>query len=148
MSLLKKQKSVLLALIDIHHGFYVGAARYAREHGCHLVTDIIYTASVRHDLEGLAYEAAALLDHLQPARAGVLKKYPSPVRETGILRGGQAETPVSRDHSPRPKRTKRVTVRVSPSSLPLVSSRVETLMSESFTNPCSRKQLSAKNLPI
>jgi len=42
----KKQKSVLLALTDTHHGFYAGAARYAREHGWHLVTDMVYTASV------------------------------------------------------------------------------------------------------
>ncbi|MGD7653915.1 MAG: XylR family transcriptional regulator [Verrucomicrobiales bacterium] len=42
----KKQKSVLLALTDTHHGFYVGAARFARENGWHLVTDMVYTGSV------------------------------------------------------------------------------------------------------
>lgn len=35
-----KPKTVLLALTDTHHGFYVGAARYAREHGWHLVADM------------------------------------------------------------------------------------------------------------
>jgi hypothetical protein len=30
---LRKQKSVLPALTDTHHGFYVGAARYACEQG-------------------------------------------------------------------------------------------------------------------
>jgi LacI family transcriptional regulator len=48
----KKQKSVLLALTDTHHGFYIGAARYAREHGWHLVTDMIYTASLPHGWQG------------------------------------------------------------------------------------------------
>jgi LacI family transcriptional regulator len=48
----KKQKSVLLALTDTHHGFYVGAARYAREHGWHLVTDMIYTASIPYGWQG------------------------------------------------------------------------------------------------
>ena len=52
MSPPKKQKSVLLALTDTHHGFYVGAARYAREHGWHLVTDMIYTASLPHGWQG------------------------------------------------------------------------------------------------
>jgi LacI family transcriptional regulator len=48
----RKQKSVLLALTDTHHGFYVGAARYAREHGWHLVTDMIYTASIPYGWQG------------------------------------------------------------------------------------------------
>lgn len=48
----KKQKSVLLALTDTHHGFYVGAAHYAREHGWHLVTDMIYTASIPYGWQG------------------------------------------------------------------------------------------------
>jgi len=47
-----KPKSVLLALSDTHHGFYVGAARYAREHGWHLVTDMIYTASIPYGWQG------------------------------------------------------------------------------------------------
>jgi LacI family transcriptional regulator len=46
------QKSVLLALTDTHHGFYVGAARYAREHDWHLVTDMIYTASIPYGWQG------------------------------------------------------------------------------------------------
>ena len=48
----EKQKSVLLALTDTHHGFYVGAARYAREHDWHLVTDMIYTASIPYGWQG------------------------------------------------------------------------------------------------
>jgi LacI family transcriptional regulator len=48
----KKQKSVLLALTDTHHGFYVGAARYARDHGWQLVTDMIYTASIPYGWRG------------------------------------------------------------------------------------------------
>ena len=51
-ALSRKQKSVLLALTDTHHGFYVGAARYAREHGWHLVTDMIYTASIPYGWQG------------------------------------------------------------------------------------------------
>jgi LacI family transcriptional regulator len=43
---------VLLALTDTHHGFYVGAARYAREHDWHLVTDMIYTASIPYGWQG------------------------------------------------------------------------------------------------
>ena len=43
---------MLLALTDPHHGFYVGAARYAREHGWHLVTDMIYTASIPYGWQG------------------------------------------------------------------------------------------------
>ena len=33
------KRSVLLALTDSHHGFFKGAARYAREHGWHVVAD-------------------------------------------------------------------------------------------------------------
>lgn len=50
--MLPRQKSVLLALTDAHHGFYAGAARYAREHGWHLVTDMIYTASIPYGWQG------------------------------------------------------------------------------------------------
>jgi LacI family transcriptional regulator len=48
----KKRKSVLLALSDTHHGFYVGAARYARDHGWHLVTDMIYSADIPYGWRG------------------------------------------------------------------------------------------------
>ncbi len=40
------KRSVLLALMDTHHGFLKGAARYAREHHWHLVPDMIYTAKI------------------------------------------------------------------------------------------------------
>jgi LacI family transcriptional regulator len=40
------KRSVLLALTDSHHGFFKGAARYAREHGWHVVADMIYTAKI------------------------------------------------------------------------------------------------------
>ena len=40
------KRSVLLALTDTHHGFWKGAARYAREHHWHLVVDMIYTAKI------------------------------------------------------------------------------------------------------
>jgi len=40
------KRTVLLALTDAHHGFFKGAARYAREHHWHLVTDMIYTAKI------------------------------------------------------------------------------------------------------
>jgi LacI family transcriptional regulator len=40
------KRSVLLALTDTHHGFFKGAARYAREHGWHVVADMIYTAKI------------------------------------------------------------------------------------------------------
>lgn len=39
-------RSVLLALTDTHHGFFKGAARYAREHRWHIVADMIYTARI------------------------------------------------------------------------------------------------------
>jgi len=40
------KRSVLLALTDAHHGFFKGAARYAREHRWHVVADMIYTAKI------------------------------------------------------------------------------------------------------
>lgn len=40
------KRSVLLALTDTHHGFFKGAARYARENHWHLVVDMIYTAKI------------------------------------------------------------------------------------------------------
>ena len=40
------KRSVLLALTDTHHGFFKGAARYAREHRWHVVADMIYTAKI------------------------------------------------------------------------------------------------------
>ena len=39
-------RTVLLALTDTHHGFFKGAARYAHEHGWHVVADMIYTAKI------------------------------------------------------------------------------------------------------
>ena len=39
-------RSVLFALTDTHHGFFKGAARYAREHRWHVVADMIYTAKI------------------------------------------------------------------------------------------------------
>jgi LacI family transcriptional regulator len=41
-----KKRTVLLALTDAHHGFFHGAARYAREHHWHLVADMIYTGKI------------------------------------------------------------------------------------------------------
>ena len=52
MGISGSRQSVLLALTDTHHGFCVGAARYAREHGWHLVTDMIYTASLPYGWKG------------------------------------------------------------------------------------------------
>ena len=59
----ERPKSVLLALSDTHHGFYVGSARYAREHGWHLVTDMIYTASIPHGWRG-----DGILSYVKPTR--------------------------------------------------------------------------------
>ncbi len=41
-----KKRTVLLALADAHHGFFSGAARYAREHRWHLVADMVYTGKI------------------------------------------------------------------------------------------------------
>ncbi len=43
---MRAKRSVLLALTDTHHGFFKGAARYAREHQWHVVDDMIYTAKI------------------------------------------------------------------------------------------------------
>ena len=43
---MRAKRSVLLALTDTHHGFFKGAARYAREHRWHVVADMIYTAKI------------------------------------------------------------------------------------------------------
>ena len=43
---MSSRRSVLLALTDTHHGFFKGAARYAREHRWHLIPDMIYTAKI------------------------------------------------------------------------------------------------------
>jgi LacI family transcriptional regulator len=43
---MRAKRSVLLALTDTHHGFFKGAARYAREHHWHVVADMIYTAKI------------------------------------------------------------------------------------------------------
>ena len=49
---MKKIRNVLLALTTAHHGFYYGVARYARENNWHLVTDMLYVASVPYGWEG------------------------------------------------------------------------------------------------
>ena len=43
---MRAKRSVLLALTDTHHGFFKGAARYAREHQWHVTADMIYTAKI------------------------------------------------------------------------------------------------------
>jgi hypothetical protein len=43
---MKVRKVVLVAITDTHHGFLKGAARYAKEHGWHLVADMIITAKI------------------------------------------------------------------------------------------------------
>ncbi len=43
---MRAKRSVLLALTDTHHGFFKGAARYAKEHQWHVVADMIYTAKI------------------------------------------------------------------------------------------------------
>jgi len=43
---MRAKHSVLLALTDTHHGFFKGAARYAKEHQWHVVADMIYTAKI------------------------------------------------------------------------------------------------------
>jgi LacI family transcriptional regulator len=43
---MRAKRSVLLALTDTHHGFFRGAARYAKEHHWHVVADMIYTAKI------------------------------------------------------------------------------------------------------
>jgi LacI family transcriptional regulator len=49
---MKKIRNVLLALTTAHHGFYHGVASYARENNWHLVTDMLYVASVPYGWEG------------------------------------------------------------------------------------------------
>jgi hypothetical protein len=41
-----RKRTILLALTSTHHGFYRGAARYAAEHDWHVVTDMIYDATI------------------------------------------------------------------------------------------------------
>lgn len=48
----RRKKTVLLALTDAHHGFFQGAARFAREQRWHLVADMIYTAKIPHGWRG------------------------------------------------------------------------------------------------
>ena len=83
MSLPKQQKSVLLALASSHHGFYVGAARYAREHGWHLVTDMIYTASVP-----LGWQGDGILSFVGNRNdlAEFILANPAPVVEISLVR--------------------------------------------------------------
>src|SRR5579862_4370197 len=47
-----RKRTVLLAITDAHHGFFKGAARYAREHHWHLVTDMIFTGKIPHGWRG------------------------------------------------------------------------------------------------
>ena len=46
------QKTVLLALTTTHHGFYRGVARFAREHHWHLITDMLYAATIPRGWQG------------------------------------------------------------------------------------------------
>jgi len=41
-----RQRNVLLAITDTHHGFLKGVIRYAREHNWHVVADMVYTAKI------------------------------------------------------------------------------------------------------
>lgn len=43
---MRPKRSVLFALTDTHHGFFRGAAKYAKEHQWHVVADMIYTAKI------------------------------------------------------------------------------------------------------
>jgi LacI family transcriptional regulator len=49
---LKKKRNVLLALTTTHHGFYKGVARYARQNNWHLVTDMLFTATIPYGWHG------------------------------------------------------------------------------------------------
>ncbi len=72
------KKTVLLALSDAHHGFFQGAARYAREHRWHLVTDMIYTARIPLGWQGdgiisfIGYRAA-LADFITASQLPVVE---------------------------------------------------------------------------
>lgn len=47
-----KKRNILLALTTSHHGFYRGVARYARKHNWHLVTDMLYAATIPYGWHG------------------------------------------------------------------------------------------------
>jgi LacI family transcriptional regulator len=49
---LEKKRNILLALTTAHHGLYRGVARYAREHNWHLVTDMLYAATIPYGWHG------------------------------------------------------------------------------------------------
>jgi len=51
-SKLNKKRNILLALTTTHHGFYRGVARYARKHNWHLVTDMLYAATIPYGWHG------------------------------------------------------------------------------------------------
>jgi LacI family transcriptional regulator len=80
---LPKQKSILLALTDTHHGFYAGAARYAREHDWHLVTDMIYTARIP-----LGWRGDGILSFVgnRDDLAAFILAHPAPTVEISLVR--------------------------------------------------------------
>jgi LacI family transcriptional regulator len=41
-----RQRNVLVAITDTHHGFLKGVIKYAREHDWHVVADMVYTAKI------------------------------------------------------------------------------------------------------
>lgn len=47
-----RQRNILLAITDTHHGFLKGVIRYAREHQWHLVADMVYTAKIPYGWRG------------------------------------------------------------------------------------------------
>ncbi len=49
---MRPRRHVLLAITDTHHGFLKGVIRYAREHGWHLMADMVYTAKIPHGWRG------------------------------------------------------------------------------------------------
>jgi LacI family transcriptional regulator len=49
---LKKKRNILLALTTAHHGLYRGVARYGRKHNWHLVTDMLYAATIPYGWRG------------------------------------------------------------------------------------------------
>lgn len=46
MPFMNPKRNVLLALTTMHHGFYRGVARFARENNWHLTTDMLYAATI------------------------------------------------------------------------------------------------------
>jgi len=49
---MSSKRTVLLALTTTHHGFYRGVARFAREHHWHLITDMLYAATIPRGWQG------------------------------------------------------------------------------------------------